>query len=103
LYINSSGYPVFYHDEETHEVQVVSTNALSATTWTTVCASWSVAENEIAVKVGANAWETDIDPTTVTAFSAEPANVRLGEENVGLAVSDNYWADNFYTLTTYSP
>ena len=78
LAANSTGKITFLHigGNGTQIVNMASTASVSAATPTVIRARWSVANNQIAVKVGDNAWQGDEDTTPVTAFTVNPTYVR---------------------------
>lgn len=82
-------------------VSMTSTNTVSATTWTTIGVAWSVSGNVIAVKVGDNAWETDADADSVTAWSAGSYTVSIGDDNAATGVQNACRFDNFSIHTAY--
>lgn len=87
----------FTHNHGSGFVDMATTGTISDTTWTTVCARWSVANNQIAVKIGAGSWEVDADDDAVAAFTAEPSYISLSGFNLGY---DDFYVDNVFIYTT---
>lgn len=87
----------FTHNHGSGFVDMTTTGTISDTTWTTVCARWSVANNQIAVKIGAGSWEVDADADAVAAFTAEPSYISLSGFNLGY---DDFYVDNVFIYTT---
>jgi len=99
--ITSGNAIYFRHEGNNQNVNVTGGDPISDTTWTEVRMSWSVTSNQISVKVGANAWDDDIDVTVVTAFSVAAETLRMGVGVCGDAVVDGVYMDNFRTSGTY--
>jgi len=76
------------------EVLITSVNALADSTWTTLGISFRDSTNELAIKVGANAWESD--EFTFGAWTNEPTVFRLGNVSVPGFNSTAIYYDNLY-------
>lgn len=87
----------FTHNHGTGFVNMTTTGTIPDTTWTNVCARWSTANNQIAVKIGAGSWEVDSDADAVSAFTAEPSYISLAGFN---GAPDDFYVDNVFIYTT---
>lgn len=79
---------------------VTSTDTVSATTWTQIQVTSSVANNILAVKVGENAWQNDADADAVTAQSAAATTVELNPNE--LTATDGIYVDNWQYKYEYT-
>jgi len=80
-------------------VNYTSTNTVPDTTWTTVQFRWSVANDQIGIKIGDNAWEVeDAHANTVTAWASAftTETWAIGEDVEGVAWNDVIYIDNVY-------
>lgn len=78
---------------------VTSTDTIPDTTWTRVQVRWSVALDDLGIKIGAGSFKATTD-TPVTAFSTEPAVVSFGNDGNGTDSCAMY-LDNIKIWTTY--
>lgn len=97
LRVNADNTITLTHNHGSGFVNMTTTGTISDTTWTNVCARWSVANNQIAVKIGAGSWEVDSDADAVAAFTSEPSYISLSGLNGG---TDDFYADNVFVYTT---
>ena len=89
--ISSGGNISFEHRGAMTTVSVTSAAAVSATTWTHISVRWSVANNQIAVRIGTGSWTVDSDSDTVTAFANTVSPIIVP---YSLLFSDTYYVDN---------
>jgi hypothetical protein len=102
IYIGSSDAVTVIHTGQGSQVTVYSTDTITAETWTTVYVRWSVANNQVGVKIGAGSWRTacpsgctSTDTDSVTAFASEPTTVNFGND----VATDDFYLDNIYLDT----
>jgi hypothetical protein len=88
------------HKGNNVSVIIGSDDAVPDTTWTRVCARWSVTNNQIGIKIGSGSWKADSDADAVTAFATEPTNFDFPTDGFK-AVTDGLYMDNV-TLDTAS-
>jgi len=98
---DANNYMDLQHQGDASTVNIVGTDAIPDTTWTTIRISWSVISNEISTKVGANGWETDVDASPVTAFASAAATLEIGDGGSGDGIVNTFYIDNFRISKTY--
>ena len=101
LYVRLQPGPVprFYLMRGGAEVLITSINNITDSTWTTLGFSFRDSTNEMAIKVGANSWESD--EFTFGAWTNEPTVLRLGNvDHAGFNATAIYY-DNVYVSNGY--
>lgn len=91
-HMTSAGVVTFVHLGASSSVGIVGGDAIADTTWTNVQIRWSVTNNKVSVKVGANDWDDDVDADTVTAFATEPTSIRFGFNTI----TDDVYIDDIF-------
>lgn len=98
--LKSDGTVYFARTGDSVAVAMTTTNTFSTGAWFELKFRWSVAQNKISVNIAGQGWEDDGDEDAVTAFTAEPANLIIGPNNLAFN-SGGYYLDNINVETTY--
>lgn len=99
IQVNSNNTVLVRHRGNGTQTAVTSTDTVPDTTWTRVQVRWSVALDDLGIKIGAGSFKATTD-TPVTAFSTEPAVVSFGNDGNGNDSCAMY-LDNIKIWTTY--
>lgn len=92
----------FIHKGNNVVVSLSTTAAVPAQTYTMVRFRWSVTNNLISVKIGANSWEDDSDSDSVTAFVNSPTDLYIGKGPLNYTVNYTVYLDDFEFINGYN-